>query len=89
MEACRSARHPLAYNLRTVASEQAIPQDKIKEIASAAIVKRTQTAKKLSQLAGKRRRSPKMAEQAVEALTKSLADTYGFAAVPHTTKEHR
>lgn len=73
----------------TVQSEQPIPQDKIKELASAAIVKRTQTAKKLSQLAGKRRRPAKLNEPAIQELTKNLADAYGFAAVPHTTKEHR
>ncbi|HEX6513226.1 MAG TPA: hypothetical protein VF157_13060, partial [Chloroflexota bacterium] len=67
--------------------EPSIPPEVIKELATAAIAKRKEQAKKV---AGSDRVRPlKISERALLELTKALADFYGYAAVPRTNKEHR
>lgn len=71
-----------------MAAEPQIPPERIKELATAAIVKRRQETKRAS-AAARRAKPAKTSERALLELTKALTDFYGFAAAPHTTKEHR
>jgi hypothetical protein len=66
--------------------EPQIPPDRIKELATAAIVKRREQTKAAS---GRRRIVPRISERQMLELTKALSDFYGFAAVPRSNKEHR
>ena len=70
-------------------SDSQIPPQLIKELATAAIVKRKEeTRKGIS--AGKRAPIvPRISERQMLELTKALSDFYGFAAVPRSNKEHR
>jgi hypothetical protein len=81
-------RGPLA-KLEPVPAEPQIPPELIKELATAAIVKRKQETKRTVAKRERGERPVKISERALLELTKSLSDFYGFAAVPRTTKEHR
>ena len=67
--------------------EPQIPPERIKELATAAIVKRREQVKAAS--GGRRRIVPRISERQMLELTKALSDFYGFAAVPRSNKEHR
>jgi len=69
-----------------VATEQQIAPDRIKELATAAIVKRKQQTQRA---AAKGDRPLKIYERSLLELTKTLSEFYGFKAEPHTMKEHR
>jgi len=66
-----------------------IPPELIKELATAAIVKRKAETKRAVAKRERGERPVKISERALLELTKALSEYYGFAAVPHTTKEHR
>lgn len=70
-----------------MAAEQQIPPDRLRELATAAIVKRKEESRKGS--AVKRDRPLKISERSMLELTKALSEFYGFKAEPHTMKEHR
>ena len=71
-----------------MATEPQIPPELIKELATAAIAKRQQDARK-AVASGKRIRPLKISERSLLELAKALSEFYGFKAVPHTMKEHR
>jgi len=68
-------------------AEPRIPPEVIKELATAAIAKRKQETKKAA--VSRRLRPINIPERALLALTKSISDFYGYAAVTRTNKEHR
>lgn len=69
-------------------TEPPIPPERIKELATAAIVKRKEETRRAA--AGRQTRIvPKISERQMLELTKALSDFYGFAAVPRSNKEHR
>jgi len=70
-----------------MAAEPQISPEVIKELATAAIAKRKQEAKKAA--TSRRLRPIKIPERALLELTKSLSEFYGYAAVARTNKEHR
>lgn len=74
-------------------AEQQLPPERIKELATAAIVKRTQSGKKSIEAKPvsvlKARKTPRALEVSLAHLVKDLSEFYGFAAVPRSTKEHR
>ena len=72
-----------------MAAEPDLPPELIKELATAAIVKRKQETKRAVASGRRTRIVPKISERQMLELTKSLSDFYGFAAVPRTNKEHR
>jgi hypothetical protein len=70
-----------------MAAEQQIPPERLKELATAAIVKRKEESRK--GVSAGRDRPLKISERALLELTKTLSEFYGFKAEPHTMKEHR
>ena len=70
-------------------TEPQIPPELIKELATAAIVKRKEETRRATAGGRRTRIVPKISERQMLELTKSLSDYYGFAAVPRTNKEHR
>ncbi|HUZ78093.1 MAG TPA: hypothetical protein VMV93_10990 [Chloroflexota bacterium] len=76
-----------------MAAEQQLPPERIKELATAAIVKRAQAPRAAEEAEHSPPRRPRRRgygnRRALDALVKDLSEFYGFAAVPRNTSEHR
>ena len=72
-----------------MAAESQLPPELIKELATAAIVKRKEETRKAGAAGRRVAIQPKISERQKLELTKALSDFYGFAAVMRTNKEHR
>jgi hypothetical protein len=75
------------YSPSHMAAEQQIPPERLKELATAAIVKRKEESR--AQISIPKTRPLRISERSLLELTKTLSDFYGFKAEPHTMKEHR